>query len=92
MIVYQAHNLPAIHPKLNVSVNYELEGKYLAIGQDGHHLALPSETDLGMCITSGGGLCKLNQALYPSDRVDWCIYALFKQDQETVNEHCTYNF
>ena len=65
--VYQVHNLPAVHPKLNMSVTYELEGKYLAIGQDEHYLALPSETDLSMCFTTAGGLCKLNQALYPSE-------------------------
>ena len=32
MNVYKIHNLPLIHPKLNISVTYELEGKYLAIG------------------------------------------------------------
>ena len=92
MNVYQVHNLPAVHPKLNVSVTYELEGKYLAVGQDEHYLALPSETDLSVCLATGGGLCKLNRALYPSDRVNWCFYALYKQDQEAVNKHCTYNF
>ena len=92
MNVYQVHNLPAVHPKLNVSVTYELEGKYLAVGQDEHYLALPSETDLSVCLATGRGLCKLNQALYPSDRVNWCVYALYKQDQEAVNKHCTYNF
>ena len=34
MNVYQVRNLPAVHPKLNVSVTYDLEGKYLAVGQD----------------------------------------------------------
>ena len=92
MNVYQVHNLPAIHPNLNISATYELEGKYLAVGQDGHYLALPDESDLGMCLLTGGGLCKMSQALYPSDKVKWCIYALFKQDQTAVNEFCTYNF
>ena len=92
MNVYQAHNLPAIHPNLNVSATYELEGKYLAMGQDGHYLALPDETDISLCLLTGGGLSKMSQALYPSDRVSWCIYALFKQDQDKVNKHCTYNF
>ena len=34
MNVYKVHNLPPIHPKLNISVTYELEGKYLAIGHE----------------------------------------------------------
>ena len=92
MSVYQVHNLPTIHPKLNISATYELEGKYLAVGQDGHYLALPSETDLGMCLITGGGLCKMSQALYPSDRVTWCIYALFKEDQAAIDKQCTYSF
>ena len=50
-----------------------------------------NETDLGMCLVTGGGLCKMSQALYPSDRVDWCIYALFKEDQAAIDKHCTYN-
>ena len=92
MNVYQVHNLPAIHPDFNISATYELEGRYLAVGQDGHYLALPDESDLGMCLLTGGGLCKMSQALYPSDKVNWCIYALFKQDQTAVNKLCTYNF
>ena len=28
MNVYKVHNLPLIHPKLNISVTYDLEGKY----------------------------------------------------------------
>ena len=47
---------------------------------------------LSVCLATVGGLCKLNQALYPSDRVNLCVYALYKQDQEAVNKHCTYNF
>ena len=73
-------------------MTYELEGKYLAVGQDGHYLALPEDTDISLCLLTGGGLCKMSQALYPSDKVTWCIYALFKQDQEAVNRLCTYNF
>ena len=41
MNVYKVHNLPLIHPKLNTSVSYELEGKYLAIGHEGHYVSLP---------------------------------------------------
>ena len=92
MNVFRAHNLPSIHPELNISVTYELEGKYLAVGQDGHYLALPEDADISLCLLTGGGLCKMSQALYPSDKVTWCIYALFKQDQEAVNKLCTYNF
>ena len=33
----------------------------------------------------------MNQALYPSDRVDWCIWALFIKDERMVKGVCTYN-
>ena len=50
MNVYRIHNLPSIHPKLNMSVTYELEGEYLAIGHEGHYVSLPNERDLVMCL------------------------------------------
>ena len=31
MDLYKVHNLPALHPKLNIQFTYQLEGKYLAI-------------------------------------------------------------
>ena len=91
MNVYKVHNLPLIHPKLNISVTYELEGKYLAIGHEGHYVSLPEEGKLTMCLLTQGVLCKMNQALYPSDRVDWCIWALFIKDERMVKGVCTYN-
>ena len=77
MNVYKVHNLPLIHPKLNISVTYELEGNYLAIGHEGHNLSLPEEGELTMCLLTRGGLCRMNQALYPSDKVNWSTWALF---------------
>ena len=91
MNVYKVHNLPLIHPKLNISVTYELEGKYLATGHEGHHVSLPEEGELTMYLLSQGGLCKMNQAMYPSDKVDWCIWALFIKDERMVKRVCTYN-
>ena len=91
MNVYKVHNLPLIHPKLNISVTYELEGKYLAIGHEGHYVSLPNEGELTMCLLTQGGLCKMNQAMYPSDKVNWCVWALFKKDQQMIKNVCTYN-
>ena len=91
MNVYKVHNLPLIHPKLNVSVTYELEGKYLAIGHEGHYVSLPEEGEVTMCLLTRGGLCKMNQAMYPSDKVDWCIWALFISNEQMIKKVCTYN-
>ena len=50
MNFYKVHNLPLIHPKLNISVTYELEGKYLAIGHEGNYVSLPEEGEFTMCL------------------------------------------
>ena len=81
MNLYKAHNLPAVHPELGLAATYQLEGEYLAIGQDGHYIALPDKNDIQICVLSRGGLCRMNQALYPMDKVQWCILALFQDDQ-----------
>ena len=31
MNLYRVHNLPALHPKLHVQFQYQLEGEYLAV-------------------------------------------------------------
>ena len=70
MNVYKVHNLALVHPRLNISVTYELEGKYLAIGHEGHYVSLPDGGELTICLLSRGGLCKMNQAMYPSDQIN----------------------
>ena len=80
MDIYKVLNLPALHPELNIQFIYQLEGKYLAIGKHGLYAALPSESDIRICMTTSGGLCMMNQALYPVERIEWCIYALFIKD------------
>ena len=72
-------------------MTYELEGKYLAIGHEGHYVSLPEEGELTMCLLTQGGLCKMNQAMYPNDKVDWCIWALFIKDEKMIKGVCTYN-
>ena len=91
MNVYRIHNLPLIHPKLNVSVTYELERKYLAIGHEGYCVSLPDEGELTMCLLTRGGLCKMNQAMYPNDKVGWCVWTLFIKNERMIRSVCTYN-
>ena len=91
MNVYKVHNLPLVHPKLNVSVTYELEGKCLARGHEGHYVSLPDEGELTMCLFTRGGLCKMNQAMYPSDKIGWYMWALYIKDDRMIKNVCTYN-
>ena len=92
MNLYKVHNLPALHTKLGVAAEYILEGEYLAVDQHGLYVALPDAREIQICLTSQGGLCVMNQALHPVETVEWCVYALFIQDEERIKRDCSMNF
>ena len=89
MNLYKVHNMPALHPELHVQFEYRLEGEYLAITKDKQYAALPTARDIRICETTERYLCPMNQALYPVDKIEWCIYALYKQDTERIGTYCT---
>ena len=33
----------------------------------------------------------MNQALYPIDKLEWCIYALFTNDEKKKRDYCPIN-
>ena len=92
MNLYKVHNLPALHTELGVAAEYILEGEYLAVDQHGLYVALPDAREIQICLTSQGGLCVMNQALHPVETVEWCVYALFIQDEERIKRDCSMNF
>ena len=92
MNIYKVHNLPALQVKLGVAAEYILEGDYIAVDQHGLYVALPDEKEMQICLTSQGGLCVMNQALHPVETVDWCVYALFIQDEDRIKRDCSMNF
>ena len=89
MNLYKVHNMPTLHPGLHVQFEYQLEGEYLAITRDKQYAALPTARDIRICETTERYLCPMNQALYPVDKIEWCIYALYKQDTEKIGTYCT---
>ena len=91
MNLYKVYKLPALHPKLKVEFTYELEGEYLAITKNKLYAALPTAREIRICKGTGGYLCLMNQALYPIDRLEWCVYALFTDDKEKKREYCSIN-
>ena len=86
MDLYKVHNLPALHPEYKIQFTYILEGQYLALGKHKLYAALPSENDIRICLTTNGGLCMMNHALYPVEKIDWCIYALYKNNPDKIAE------
>ena len=91
MNLYKVYNLPALHPKLKVEFTYELEGEYLAISKNKLYAALPTAREIRICKGMGGYLCLMNQALYPIEKLEWCVYALFTDNKEKKREYCSIN-
>ena len=88
MNLYKVHNLPMLHPTLQMHVQYEIEGPYLATLMDSMYITLPTDIDVRLCLMTRGHLCMFNQALYPVDSTNWCIYALFINDINKIKRNC----
>ena len=88
MNLYKVHNLPMLHLTLNVHAQYELEGPYLATMMDGMFISLPTVLDVKLCLVTNGHLCMFDQALYPVDTTNWCIYALFINNIHKIKKNC----
>ena len=88
MNLYKVHNLPMLHPTLQMHVQYEIEGQYLATLMDSMFITLPTSMDVRLCLMTKGHLCMFDQALYPVDNTNWCIYALFINDINKIKKNC----
>ena len=77
-----------IHPELKIQAMYELEGDYFATLMEGMFVALPNPTDVKLCLMTQGHLCMFDQALYPVDRLNWCVYAPFINDKYRIKNNC----
>ena len=86
--LYKVHNIPKLYPTLHVHAQYELEGSYLVTMMEGMFISLPITLDVKLCLITNGHLCIFNQALYPVDHTEWCIYALFINDKNGINRNC----
>ena len=62
MNLYKVHNLPMLHPTLNVHAQYELEGTYLTTLMEGMFVLLPTALDVKLCLVKNGHLCMFDQA------------------------------
>ena len=88
MNLYKIHNLPTVHPQLQIQASYELEGHNFTTFKHNMYVALPDEENVRLCIVTKGHLCLFNQALYPVEQVNWCVYALFSQNQNKIKQNC----
>ena len=86
--LYRIHNLPMLHSTLEIQVEYELEGTYFANHMHGMYATIPKENDIKLCMMTQGHLCMFNEPLYPVDKINWCIYALFTNDLDKMKKNC----
>ena len=77
-----------IHPELKIQATYELEGNYFATLMEAMFVTLPDAMDVKLCLMTQGHLCMFDQALYPVDRLNWCVYALFINDKDKIKANC----
>ena len=91
MDLYRIYNLPTLHPKLKIEFTYQIEGEYLAIFKSRLYAAVPTAREIRICKATEGYLCLMNQALYPIEKLEWCTYALFVQDQNKIRQYCAIN-
>ena len=89
MDLYKVYNLhPMLHPTLHVHAQYEIEGIYLATLMEGMFISLPSTLDVKLCLMTNRHLCMFDQALYPVERINWCVYALFINNYDMIRKDC----
>ena len=88
MNLFKIHNLPLLHPKLQIKVTHDLEGEYFATLMQGMYMALPDANNIKLCMVSQGHLCMFDQAMYPVDTTPWCIYTLFINYLTKIRKLC----
>ena len=79
-----------LHSQLQIQVKYELKGVYFATHMHGMYATIPKETDIKLCLMSQGHLCMFEEPLYPVDKIDWCLYALFVNDLTKIETNCKF--
>ena len=88
MNLYKVYNLPMLHLTFHVHAQYEIEGTYLATVMDGMFITLTTALDVKLCLMMNGHLCMFKQALYLVECMNWCIYALFINDEQQIEKSC----
>ena len=51
-------------------------------------ITLPTALDVRLCLMTNGHLCMFNQALYPLEQTNRCVYTLFINNEEQIERNC----
>ena len=55
---------------------------------EGMFISLPTALDVKLCLVTNRHLYMFNEALYPVEHTNWCIYALFINDKDRIRRDC----
>ena len=86
--VYEIFNLPIYQPALDKLMKYTFEEKYIAISNDGLYVTVPDADEILSCTLSGNHFCQLSTALYQSDKVGFCSFALLRREESRIKGNC----
>ena len=65
-----------------------IEGEYLTLSSDSDYATLLSEQDMLTCVFTKGHICQFDTALYPTEKVSWCLYTFFVNDTDRIKKNC----
>ena len=55
---------------------------------DGMFIMLPTALDVRLCLMTNRHLCMFNQVLYLVELMNWCVYALFINNEDQIERNC----
>ena len=56
----------------------------------GMYATIPKESDIKLCMMSQGHFCMFDEPLYPVEKIEWCLYALFMNDFSKIDINCKF--
>ena len=84
--VNKVYNLPILHPILLKVFWYSLE--YLALPSDSDYAITLWEHNILTCVFTKGHVHQFETAFHPTERITWCLYALFVINAEQIKLKC----
>ena len=88
MNLYEIYNLPIYNHHIGKSLTYQLEGTNFAIAKYNKYATILPDMEFIRCTLADGHFCDLNTGLYHVDMNQWCVTAMFVQDNDKISTYC----
>ena len=84
MTLYKIHNLPIFEPRIQKSLEYQIEGYNLAVIKDNKYASLLTDSEFITCTLAAGHFCSLSTGLYNIDNSKWCFLSLYLKNKKIL--------